>query len=533
MSGTAAERYEALRTTRDPYRLRAEKQARVTIPSLFPEMGFTSSTELYTPYQSVGARGVNNLASKLLLSLFPPNNTFFKLSVDDLTLQQMTGQQGMRAQVDKTLGQIERKVVNTLETSPLRANAFEGLKQLLVSGNVLLYMESPRVTRVFRLNQYVVKRSPDGTVLEIVIEEKIAEAALPENIRQLLAERGDNQAASTLPTDSQVKDGSAAVTHSLYTYVSLEGSMYKSFQEICGHVVPGSEASYPQEKSPYLALRWTKIDGEDYGRAYVEEYYGDLWTLECLMESLVSGATVMSKVVFFVDPASTTTSDDLAKAENGAVIEGKATDVSVLQVEKFHDLQYAKALADDVVRRLEYAFLLNTAVQRPGERVTAEEIRYMARELEDVLGGVYSVQSQEFQLPLVRRVIFSMSKTGDIPHLPKQIQPMITTGLEALGRGHDLDKLDALVGGALQTFGPQVMPYINMSDYLSRRASALGIDDDGLINTQEQVQANMQMQAASNLAPDLVKGGTTLAKTAMETHANASQAAGTAAPSGG
>ncbi|WP_416142518.1 portal protein [Escherichia coli] len=44
----------------------------------------------------------------------------------------------------------------------------------------------------------------------------------------------------------------------------------------------------------------------------------------------------------------------------------------------------------------------NSAVQRTGERVTAEEIRYVASELEDTLGGVYSILSQELQLPLVR-----------------------------------------------------------------------------------------------------------------------------------
>lgn len=48
--------------------------------------------------------------------------------------------------------------------------------------------------------------------------------------------------------------------------------------------------------------------------------------------------------------------------------------------------------------------LLNSAVQRNGERVTAEEIRYVAGELEDTLGGVYSLLSQELQLSLIRRV---------------------------------------------------------------------------------------------------------------------------------
>ena len=50
---------------------------------------------------------------------------------------------------------------------------------------------------------------------------------------------------------------------------------------------------------------------------------------------------------------------------------------------------------------MSYAFLLNTAIQRDAERVTAQEIRYMAQQLETAMGGIYSLLSQEFQLPLV------------------------------------------------------------------------------------------------------------------------------------
>ena len=39
-----------------------------------------------------------------------------------------------------------------------------------------------------------------------------------------------------------------------------------------------------------------------------------------------------------------------------------------------------------------------------------EEIRYMASQLETALGGVYSLLSQEFQLPLVQLLMKRMSK---------------------------------------------------------------------------------------------------------------------------
>jgi hypothetical protein len=72
MKETAKQRYEKLQADRQHYLDRARECSELTIPTLIPDDGFESSSELYTPFQSVGARGVNNLASKLLLLLLPP-----------------------------------------------------------------------------------------------------------------------------------------------------------------------------------------------------------------------------------------------------------------------------------------------------------------------------------------------------------------------------------------------------------------------------------------------------------------------------
>ena len=70
---SAQSRYEELKEDRQHFIDRARECSELTIPSLLPPEGFNQSSELYTPFQSVGARGVNNLASKMLLLLLPPN----------------------------------------------------------------------------------------------------------------------------------------------------------------------------------------------------------------------------------------------------------------------------------------------------------------------------------------------------------------------------------------------------------------------------------------------------------------------------
>lgn len=506
---TAGGRYNQLSSYRDPFLVRGREAAELTIPSLLPPEGHTGATKLYTPFQGIGARGVNTLSAKLLLALFPPNSPFFRLLVDDFTLAEMTGgQEGQRGKVEKALGSIERAVMSQLETGSTRAALHEALKQLVVVGNVLLYLTPKGQLRVFRLDRFVVKRDPMGNVLEIVVKEEIAPDVLDEDFRlKLEAENGDKS------PDKSVE---------LFTWIKREGDKWSIHQEVKGHMVPGSDGSYPLDKSPWMPLRWTQLDGEDYGRGHVEEYIGDLKSLEGLSKAIVEGSAVAARVVPLINPNGVTDEDDLNEAENFEFVSGVAEDVTFLQVAKFADFRTAYQTAEMINERLGFAFMLNTSIQRSGERVTAEEIRYMAGELEDVLGGVYSILSQELQLPLVTVVMHMMERGNKLPALPKgTVKPTITTGLEALGRGHDLTKLDTFIAGLNQALGPEVLARaLNVDEYIARRGASLGIDTEGLIKGPEQQRTEMQqaamMQMLQQLGPNAINQLGGIAQKGME-----------------
>lgn len=271
------------------------------------------------------------------------------------------------------------------------------------------------------------------------------------------------------------------------------------------------QGTYPLDRCPFIALRGNRIDGEDYGRGYVEEYLGDLKSLEGLSRAIVEGSVAAAKVLFLINPNGTTRAKTLAESPNGAIREGNAEDVTVLQLQKFNDFRIAYEQMGRIEERLSYAFLLNSSIQRNAERVTAEEVRFMARELEDALGGLYSILAQEFQLPYVRRKIHQMEKVKKLPSLPRDsIKPMIITGLEALGRGHDLNKLDVFITGLANTLGPEILAqYMNLDDYIARRATAIGIDTKGLIKTKEEIaaaqQAAQQQTMLSQFGPEVVR----------------------------
>ena len=156
--------------------------------------------------------------------------------------------------------------------------------------------------------------------------------------------------------------------------------------------------TFAKDTMPYMCLRMVRVDGEDYGRGYVEEFLGDLKSLEGLSQSLVESAAASSKVVFMIRPNSVTKKRDLALTRNGDIITGSRDDVSVLQTDKQYDLRVVQESIRALEERMSFAFLLHTAIQRDAERVTAQEIRYMAEQLETSMGGIYS--SVVFRVPI-------------------------------------------------------------------------------------------------------------------------------------
>ena len=484
---TAQNLYTQLENQRWSFLDRGRDASKLTIPYVLPPDGHTPATKYYTPYQGIGARGVNNLSSKLLLALLPPNAPFFRLVIDRYEMEKEGMGEDFRTELEAALADVERAVSQEVEVEAFRVGIFEALRQLLISGNALLYLPDDGGMRVFRPDRYVVKRDPMGNVTHIATKETVAPMMLPESVR------------------NEVYKDSKEDTCELYTAVCRRDNKYVVYQDVKGMNVEESYGEYPLDKTPWIPLRYTRIDGESYGRGFVEEYIGDLKSLESLTKAIVEGSAAAAKVLFMVNPNGTTRARTLAEAPNGAIVQGSDGDVSVLQLQKFNDFRVAQTTMAAIQERLSYAFLLNSDVVRDAERVTAEEIRMLSQELESALGGLYSILSQELQLPLVERLMTRMSKNKRLPKIPKDIvKPTVITGVEALGRGNDLNRLDMFLAGANQVVGPEaVAQYVNVGDYFKRRATALGIETEGLIKTEEEVQQTTQQMQMQQMAEKL------------------------------
>ena len=151
----ASARYSALEPEKTIYLDRAIECSKYTLPTLITENDRSTGKNLYTKiattYQGLGARGVNNLASKLLIALLPPNQAFFRLSVDDMKLKrELENYKELQSEFDQQLALMERAVMRDIEESGDRTALFEALKHLIIGGNALLYVAESG-TRVYPL----------------------------------------------------------------------------------------------------------------------------------------------------------------------------------------------------------------------------------------------------------------------------------------------------------------------------------------------------------------------------------------------
>lgn len=492
----AKERFAKLDADRSSVLERARECSKLTIPSVITEDGHTESDDLDTPYQAVGSRLVHNLGSKLLLTLLPPNTTFARLvpnpEVVELVEQQ---QEGGKDELEKQLVTIEQEMMRQTEREALRVPAFEAVKSLIIGGNGLLYKTETGL-KSYKMANFVVLRDFRGNPFEIILKETVTRDTLPDDIRQAL------DADTTLEDSTKVE---------IYIRSVRKDGVWYEYQTVEDVIVEGSEATFTDPNElPSIPLRWTAINGENYGRGLVEQYLGDFRSLEALYQLLLEASAVMSRVIFGKRAGSTVDVADLNNAENGACILGDLEqDITTLRVDKGADLQVPMNMVQEITRRLEQAFLSASSATRDSERTTATEIRYMAADLEKSLGGVYSILSLELQRPLAH-LLLKQSKI-DIQSLG--IELVIVTGIEALGRNAELDKLRQF-NALLQETGAteMILGRMKIGNYIDKIANALALDASDLIKSDEEVaqeqQAAAQQQLLQQGAGNLVDGAT-------------------------
>ena len=524
MKQPAMARYQSLRSEREDFLDTGRECAALTLPYLLTEEGMSDGDRLHTPYQSVGAKGVNVLSSKLMLSLFPINTSFFKLQINDAELAKVPelDVETVRSEIDLSLSKMERVVMQQISETTDRVQLTAAMKHLIVTGNALLYA-GKKSLKLYPLDRYVINRDGDGNVIEMVTKEIVDRSLLPKEFQKVdLADDGQVKDSNAVGEDGPKfgvatgnKRNSNSENAEVYTYVCLKDGQHRWHQECDGREIPGSQSSAPLKFTPWMPLRFNVVDGESYGRGRVEEFLGDLRSLEALMKAMVEGSAAAAKVVFMVSPSATTKPQSLALAPNGAIIQGRPDDVAVVQVGKTADFKTVMDMIQNLTQRLSDAFLVLSV--RQSERTTAMEVQATQQELNEQLGGIFGSLTTELLKPYLNRKLHLLQRSNAMPSLPKGlVMPTVVAGLYGIGRGQDRQALVEFVQTIAQGMGPEAMAqYLNAGEFIKRLAAASGIDHLGLVKSGDQMEQESNQMKQDMMQQQLIGQAGQLAKSPM------------------
>lgn len=502
---------------RDWYLDRARQASRLTVPYLIPSTAEPTAHHQESfplPWNGIGARGVHNLASRLLLAILPPTQSFFRFTIDDVEMQKQEEQMvsmgatpkevaQAKSEIELGLARLERSVLRSIEASNDRVVMHEALMHLLVAGNALLYV-SEEGLKCYHLNRYALARDPMGNPQEAVVCEEVAIESLPGKVQEeLKAEESELRGIVEASPLSQIEK-----TVKVYTWIKWDDGEVRWHQEIKGQKVEGTSGAANSSRSPWLPLRMIRVDGSDYGPGYVESAcIADLQTAEALNQAVAEGALVSAQVRHLVKPSAVVSAKQLAEAPNGAFLPGNPDDVFTVQVQKGGDLNVAVATLQRIEMRLAQAFML--ADMRDAERVTAEEVRLQALQLEQAIGSVYAQLTVELQAPYIARKLDLFMRSGGMKQLPDGlVTPVVSVGLAAVGRGNDLEQTARFMTILQQTLGPEgITTYVNSSELIKRLAAAMGLDIIGLVKTEDELAAEQQQAQQMAMAQQAIAAG--------------------------
>jgi hypothetical protein len=325
------------------------------------------------------------------------------------------------------------------------------------------------------LRDYVVRRNAKGVPTCIIIKEFVRYDDLEEDAQKAYsAVRGVCQDYTELHTYKQIK--------------LVKGMYRETFAVEDVDLGDKYVGKYQPENLPYRALTWRLPLRQHYGVGRAEEYANDLATNDGLSEAQADGAILASQFKWLVSPSGMTRPEDLSGAVNGAVIPGVDGDLALVFANVGQQLQTVLAISQDYQRRLGAGFLLSSAVTRDAERVTAEEIKIQVMELESSLGGVYSRLALSIQQPLALWLI----RKAKVNIKGTKITPTVITGLDAISRNGDLERMRAFLADTAQldAIQPQTRTKLNENNIISDMAAGNGVDKGRYILPPDVQQAN-------------------------------------------
>lgn len=485
MTESLAQKWGTLDGRKGDLIARCEQYAMWTDPSICPvenEDGAEQSRGNVT----IGARLVNHLANRVVDTMFPSDRPFFALALSPEARTRLEEEMDEDALVQyfaalrQATAKAEEAAVRKLNLTAYRPVAILAVSHQIVTGNVVLLRLDDDTRVAYGVKDFCCVRDIRGKVTQMLLRDSKQYESLTPELQELVKHKRP-----------ELKDGDSCT---LYTYFWKQRNRWHSKQDIDEVEVPRSKASYKQEDCPFLALVWNLSRGENYGRGLVEAHAAAFHNIDVTTQAMLDLIGIAADIKFLVDPGSGIDIDELNTAARGAYVPGRKDEISTPDFPKRVEIQLLREAIETWQRDLSQAFLLSSGGVRDAERVTAEEIRFYARELESAYGGLYSRLALDWQKQeadyLISQIDMRLFSDSGI----KIFDTTVTTGLESLSREGQLDALRLAISDLqmLEAVPEDVRAAINPRVFAEFVFTNRGVKLIEFLYTQQEMQANQQ-----------------------------------------
>jgi len=490
-----------------------EKYAEWTLPYVFPrESPSVANEELPVAQDSIGAKGTNHLANKIISTLFPAKSLFFRLVIDqemkDLiekamavdnqgidadTLKQKLEEQVTAAEAE--LAKAEHRVEDHLDMVQFRPEAINVAKQLIVTGNSLVYFpEDKSPMQVYNLRNFHVVRDVSGEVVEMMTRDMRDFETFKQEVQDQLTSNAKWKALHKGDAQKANKDYQHDTPVTIYTRILLENDGKYHVTQYADDVKLDTEgAVYTKSTCRWIPLVWNMVQGENYGRGLVADYAGAFHAVNVLSNSLLNIAAVMGDIKIFVDPQSMIDVTRLEESASGTYHAGKPEQIGNMKVNMIQEAQFMQAMIERYEKQIAAAFMLTSDLTRDAERVTAQEIQQNVDELETSNSGIYSRLAATWQF---RTAVLALADTN-FKGIGDGIIPKVITGMDSLSRAGEAYNMRLFMADLqlLNTVPPEVLAAIKKPQFVKKVGSFHQVDYESWIMTEAEMQANAEREA--------------------------------------
>lgn len=532
----ACDLYEEMCPDREDALRRGREASELTIRTLLPQPGSTSSTEFEDPYQDDGAFVVNSASSAMTLASLPPNTEVYRMEAMPALAEAIKLDDELNDKFEDACATFTSLMSDEIEETGLRAVYFQATRHKIVGGNCLLQIPQKAIPRYYAMDSYCQDFDGSGNLVRIVICQYFAERALPPSFRAALNRWRKNNGAKDSKTYSfgpipGVSSGAYASPVAsnrpndipVYTVIEREVDddedpttfQYHVWQEVFGEPVERRYKTYAPLDLPYVPMLYNEVRGESYSRGRIEEHFGKLIRLEGFSQGAYEIMAAMAKLLIFVNETSGIDRKKVEKAASGAILTGDFNKIGALKIDKTGDLsfivQMIEMMSETYRKDVGLAF-----VPRRGDRVTAEEIKLLRTEIDRSLGGLYSTAAYREHRPIFYLYMNRIEARGEAPVINMRdgnrslVRPRIITGIEALGRQSDAERLRQLMLD-LQLLGPGGATIPKEREVAGMFTAANGFSPSRLLKSREQlkqlaaaIQQAQLSQQVGNKAIDVI-----------------------------